>query len=73
MVGLGGAMAAGSERLGIVSGDRSQLRGGELLRGSDSAADLQALADEELLGRIDLGEELDPAGDFGGDAAAVSG
>ena len=38
---------------------------------AEFSADLQAFADEDLLGGIDVGEELDAAGDFGGDAAAV--
>src|SRR4029079_5253744 len=48
-----------------------RLRNGADRRGTQLATDLQALADKKLLCRIDIGEKVDAAGDFGGDAAAV--
>ena len=61
-MGLRANQGSGIGSSGLRGDSRSQV---------NAAADLQRLADEHLLGGIDLGKGLDPPGDLGGDAAAI--
>ena len=45
--------------------------GGRDRRPSQLATYLQTLTNQHLLGGINIGQELDAAGDLGGDAAAI--